>query len=45
MLERFIKWVNEHDGVEWVTAAEIAQDFRQRVPPPKGARMPRGLKA
>lgn len=43
MLERFIKWVNEHDGVEWVTMQEIADDFRKRVPPPKGARMPKGM--
>jgi hypothetical protein len=30
MLERFIKWVNEHKGVEWVTMNEVAEDFRSR---------------
>jgi hypothetical protein len=40
MLERFIKWVSAHEGVEWVTMEEIARDFRERVAPPKGARMP-----
>lgn len=43
MLERFIEWVNTHDGVEWVTMQEIADDFRARVSPPKGAAMPVGL--
>ncbi|BEI85954.1 hypothetical protein CcaverHIS002_0602410 [Cutaneotrichosporon cavernicola] len=43
MLERFIAWVNTHDGVEWVTYAEIADDFRRRNPAPKGARMPKGF--
>jgi len=41
MLERFINFVNEHEGVEWVTMAEMAQDFRDRNEPPKGARMPK----
>jgi len=45
MLERFIKWVNTHEGVEWVTMAEIAEDFMKNNTPPKGARMPKGLKA
>lgn len=43
MLERFIEWVNTHDGVEWVTMQEIAEDYRSRVPPPDGAAMPVGL--
>jgi hypothetical protein len=45
MLERFIAWVNGHEGVEWVTYAEIAEDFRKRNPAPKGARMPKGFAA
>jgi len=43
MLERFITWVNGHDGVEWVTMNEIAEDFRSRSQPPEGSRMPKGL--
>lgn len=43
MLERFIEWVNTHEGVEWVPMQEIARDFRERNEPPKGARMPAGL--
>lgn len=43
MLERFINWVNSHDGVEWVTMDEIAEDFRARVQPPAGSLMPKGF--
>lgn len=43
MLERFIEWINTHDGIEWVPVCEIARDFRERVPPPKGAQMPKKL--
>jgi hypothetical protein len=43
MLERFIEWVNGHEGVEWVPMMEIAEDFRKRNPAPEGARMPKGL--
>lgn len=43
MLERFIEWVNEHDGIEWVPMVEIEKDFRQRTAVPEGAIMPKGL--
>ena len=43
MLERFIDWVNEHEGVEWVAMEEIAKDFRARNSPSKGAQMPKSL--
>jgi hypothetical protein len=43
MLERFIEWVNGHDGVEWVPMIEIERDFRARTAVPEGARMPKGL--
>lgn len=43
MLERFIEWVKEHEGVEFVTMEEVAEEFRERNPVPKGARMPAGL--
>lgn len=45
MLERFIAWVKEHKGAEFVPMCEVAADFRKRCPPPAGARMPAGLKA
>lgn len=32
MLERFIDFVNQHDGVTWKTMEEIAGGFRGRVP-------------
>ncbi|KAI5453040.1 hypothetical protein NCC49_006568 [Naganishia albida] len=43
MLERFIEWVNGHDGVEWVPMIEIEKEFRARTAVPEGARMPKGL--
>jgi hypothetical protein len=43
MLERFIEWVNTHDGIEWVPMMDIAEDFRSRVPVPQGAAMPKGM--
>lgn len=44
MLERFIEWVNTHEGVEWVTMHEMNQDFRKRQPPKEGVKMPREIK-
>jgi peptidoglycan/xylan/chitin deacetylase (PgdA/CDA1 family) len=32
MLERLIDYINEHEGVSWVTMEEIANDFRRRYP-------------
>jgi len=43
MLERFIDWVNTHEGVQWVTMKEMADDFRRRKQPPPGTRMPEGM--
>ncbi|ETW84093.1 hypothetical protein HETIRDRAFT_314180 [Heterobasidion irregulare TC 32-1] len=45
MLERFIEWVNAHDGVSWVPMIEMANEFRSRVKPREGAAMPRGFTA
>lgn len=28
MHERFIDWVNTHDGVEWCPFAQMAEEFR-----------------
>lgn len=43
MLERFIQWVNTHEGVQWMTMIEMADEFRSRCSPPAGARMPAGF--
>ncbi|MGO1397368.1 MAG: polysaccharide deacetylase family protein [Brevibacterium yomogidense] len=32
MLERLIEYIGGHEGVEWVTMGEIADDFRKRYP-------------
>lgn len=29
MHERFIDWVNTHDGVEWLTFEQMADEFRK----------------
>lgn len=41
--ERFIEWVNTHENVHWVQMAEMAKEFRARVKPVEGAKMPRGF--
>ncbi len=30
MHERFIDWINTHEGVQWCTMDEINKDFRSR---------------
>ncbi|KAJ9475975.1 Chitin deacetylase [Pseudozyma hubeiensis] len=37
MHERFIDWVNTHEGVQWVTMDEMNKDFRSRNKPPAQA--------
>jgi peptidoglycan/xylan/chitin deacetylase (PgdA/CDA1 family) len=32
MLDRLIRYINEHDGVKWMTMEDIAADFRRRRP-------------
>jgi peptidoglycan-N-acetylglucosamine deacetylase len=32
MLERLIDYINGHEGIRWLTMAEIAEDFRRRTP-------------
>jgi len=44
MLERFIEWVNGHEGVNWVTMKEMADDFRSKNKSTPGARLPAGMK-
>ena len=38
MLERLIEHINGHDGIEWATFEEIADDFRERFPFESGKR-------
>jgi len=32
MLDRLIRYINEHDGVTWMTMEDVADDFRRRHP-------------
>jgi hypothetical protein len=32
MNERLIDYINQHEGVRWVTCEAIADDFRRRYP-------------
>lgn len=32
MLDRLIRYINEHDGISWVTMEQAADDFRARFP-------------
>jgi len=34
MLERFIEWVNTHEGAQWVTMKEMSDDFKRKHPSP-----------
>ena len=43
--ERFIEWVNTHEGVQWVRMIDMANEFRSRVAPAANAIMPTGLGA
>ena len=40
MIERFIEWVNTHEGVHWVPWYEMAKEFREQNPPPVDACAP-----
>ncbi|KAI4698446.1 hypothetical protein J4E90_008083 [Alternaria incomplexa] len=40
MHERLIEHFKKHEGVEFVTMEEMADEFRKKNPPPKGALMP-----
>ncbi|KZS94147.1 glycoside hydrolase/deacetylase [Sistotremastrum niveocremeum HHB9708] len=44
MLERFIEWVNTHDGVEWVPMIEMCRTFRRKNKAAPNAMMPKGFK-
>jgi hypothetical protein len=32
MLDRLIRYISEHDGVQWMTMEDVAADFRRRHP-------------
>jgi len=34
MLEKFIEWVNTHEGVQWATMKEMSDDFKRKNPIP-----------
>lgn len=37
---RIIEHINKHEGVEWVTMEQMADDFLANNPAPEGAKMP-----
>lgn len=41
MHERIIEHINKHEGVEWVTMAEMCDDFKSTTKPEEGALMPK----
>lgn len=40
MHERLIEHINKHEGVEWVTMAEMVDDFKSKNKPVEGAMLP-----
>lgn len=40
MHERLIEHINKHEGIEWVTMAQIVDEFKAKHPPAEGAMLP-----
>lgn len=40
MHERIIEHINRHEGVEWVTMAQMVDEFKSKHSPPEGALLP-----
>lgn len=40
IISRLIEYFMKHDGVEFVTMEEMADEFRRKNPAPQGALMP-----
>ena len=40
MHERIIEYINKHEGVEWVTMEQMADDFKKNNSLPKDAKVP-----
>jgi peptidoglycan/xylan/chitin deacetylase (PgdA/CDA1 family) len=41
MHERLIEHINKHEGVEWVTMAEMVDEFKKKNKPVEGAMLPK----
>lgn len=40
MHERLIEHINKHEGIEWVTMAEMVDNFKSKHKPAPGALLP-----